>query len=789
MKPSHNNPKRNNANDPWLRATHDAVVYIRERDFVELDLIQAGMGKVRGRLYQINSLANGDDAPLMEQLPQYAVGKKLRVYAFKQGVNAGRVFYHVHERWADANSPWQELNLYEDDIVTGIVKNAVVKNGELKGWVVKLDAGQTFPTDRDAGEQPDIDVFLPLDQIPWADGGVEKPASPATKRLKLERGDRLMLRITAIKEPPMNPYASIISLIHHFDADEVSAVQLQEHHLEQAAEEKEEVTTMPAALLAERVIWLVDDNDGQMQHLAQRLEANGAKTKTFLVEAGQWELRCTQMVEKLAESVLLAPLSRNRAPDLVLVDLHLLQQEKGGAQLIARWHTLASNAGKNMPPCCLLSSLIPAGQVWQHCCGTLMRPLQLGSLLALLNGQPVWQGSLTAGIQLNAGDNQKPGPWLEQLRQDCHADFTVLLAAYGQQDLRFIGSAGKPPFTAQMLNEVMEHSELRLLLGNKLKQLQLEPKDHKPSLKAKAESHALWVAITSGDEVSQSVEWIIGIGTAEAISKKETAWIMRYAKQALLNMRQADAMQNLGDLLSKGARFDALGHEWMHRQHIFSTVLEDLEKWRTQLQTEQKPLNEFLPWLNKYLPHWKTATTDLQQTADLILGIQRGRHTPLDLQRVMAMLYPLARKSCDSREVALLWPQHIPPLFLDLPASAVSIPLLNLIDNAAKHHIRKENNWVRLQLDIPLDGAYAGHLVCSISDNSFGLSSGQQSKLFQLMHSNAQHEENHGIGLWLARQVVKGHGADIKLAYSWRGIGTKFELVLPMPLEKKDINQ
>lgn len=774
-------PTTRSAADPYLHTTVEATVHYRERDFVDVHWQLPDWPEGRGRLYQRDSLVHSDDAPLLEYLPQYAPGQRVRVYVSQRITRANRLAYHVHERWADAANPWDQLNLYEDDVVSGTVTKAIISQDQLKGWLVQLDAGKTFPEAADAGLQPDIEVYLPLEEIPWADGRISENAV-GEARLPLLRGERVLLWIFQIDAPPRNPRGSILRLIHHRDAQSLALAQATRPLPTPALAMR--ASPIVAGLLRGYVIWIVDDEDAQMQRLAQRLQANGAKTKCFLVSPGNWANSQHQTVQALQDSVLTAHLSGNRAPDLVLVDLHLLQQDSGGIQLIQAWQAAAPHQAA---PCALLSSFINCATPVVGCRAALLRPLEMGVLRHVLQGEPVWQtasrhndASFAVGQRLQIN----PATWLQQLRHDTEADFAVLLAASGAHDLSWVAAAGNAPLSSNNLPQAFEHSELRLLLAGHLAQLLLTPNQQQnAALKAPGSGHGLWLGLQDPINPRKQADWILGLGGRSALPAPMRPWLARYAAQALSQMRQAEGMNDLATLLSKGMRFDSLAHEWLRRQSQADEMLAALQAVQQNMGNDAASVSELHTWLATNLPQWQAASQEMQQTADMMLDVQRTRHTELDLSAILQMLYPLAKASCDAREVQLDWPAEVPALALALPASAISVPLLNLIDNAAKHHVRHENNRVTVQVALPQDGTNANCLVVSVLDNSFGLNAVQEANLFQPLRSTAIQTERHGIGLWLAQQVVQKFGGHMNLAATWRGIGSRFDLVLPMRLE------
>ena len=70
-----------------------------------------------------------------------------------------------------------------------------------------------------------------------------------------------------------------------------------------------------------------------------------------------------------------------------------------------------------------------------------------------------------------------------------------------------------------------------------------------------------------------------------------------------------------------------------------------------------------------------------------------------------------------------------------------------------------------------------------VRDNGGGIPSYQLNRLFQAGISFAQEaEQQHGIGLWLARTIANRVDGDILLSSNFRGLGCCFTLRVPLVL-------
>ncbi len=118
------------------------------------------------------------------------------------------------------------------------------------------------------------------------------------------------------------------------------------------------------------------------------------------------------------------------------------------------------------------------------------------------------------------------------------------------------------------------------------------------------------------------------------------------------------------------------------------------------------------------------------------------------------------------------------PVTLPLDPERVGLVVTNLIDNAVKYNTK--GGFVEVGAARTKDG----HFVrVSVKDNGLGISSADQKNLFQKFYRGgnvAQIEPNgSGLGLYIAKNVVQGHGGEIGVI-SEVGRGSEFWFTLPL---------
>jgi signal transduction histidine kinase len=106
--------------------------------------------------------------------------------------------------------------------------------------------------------------------------------------------------------------------------------------------------------------------------------------------------------------------------------------------------------------------------------------------------------------------------------------------------------------------------------------------------------------------------------------------------------------------------------------------------------------------------------------------------------------------------------------------------MLNLLSNAAKYSDAVKEIRVR---------AYdaGSQVVVEISDRGIGIPAAEIPKIFEGFYRvdqrlNAQRQGGMGLGLTLARDIVRAHGGDISVN-SEVGAGSTFAFTLPIPAE------
>jgi CheY-like chemotaxis protein len=765
-------------------------VYPRKsNDHCDLALIDPDTGEkyaTLGRLYQHDSLAWKEPA-LLGELPEYRHTTELPAVYVKHARSEGQgKLWFVHERWGVRN-PWDELVLQEDDLVYGTVSSEVVakRTGEVAGYLVQLDeTGSLLTLDGDEDTkgrlQPDIEVFIPVAELPWEDGSVGGlPARRDMKHKPLAKGESIQAALLDIRCPPENPRASVNHLIHYRDAHcqairdrQETSAQLRFRLLWGARRDTatEEVPQHPP--LQEARLLLVDDDERTLAAYAELYRLNGAEVETVLVERDRFNAACTRVAE----------LSREAAFDLVIVDNNLPGKDLGERliELVARRF-----AGKPLPRCLLLTAnpldaqTTPAKRERLQNLGVvgfLHRPLSHDHLMRLFDGEAIWEENVAqAASSIKSARTRDAEQTVEALLADIAAlpevRFAMLLRIDPDLPASDLLVAGDAPFIHADLKKVLASTDLHLLASGRVGDLHLKADDGgNAQLRASRGGPALWEAFEVDGE-----RWILGVGHAR--NWEPTALWPWWCKALIARLDArgwlASAQQS-SNFVELGMAHQGLSHEVFNLRNEMDALLTSGETWLRQ--PTRNP--SFLPG---WLASLRRAHVDTLALAEHLLEGLTKRQTHVYLPSALATIRVIVGAECAAKNLALdLGPA--PPIALPIPSAAFVLPVVNLLLNAAKHHYRQDNRRVSLLLDVER-GQGRAWLHADVRDNGPGLSLAARARLWQAGHSfAAETRERHGMGLWLSRRLALEAGGRLECIEDWRYLGSHFRLSFPIEL-------
>lgn len=149
-----------------------------------------------------------------------------------------------------------------------------------------------------------------------------------------------------------------------------------------------------------------------------------------------------------------------------------------------------------------------------------------------------------------------------------------------------------------------------------------------------------------------------------------------------------------------------------------------------------------------------------------------------DLATVVHRVAALAAYRCEQAGVSLTVdsPDTVPPLMMD--ESAMTLLLLNLVENALKYGATAETPEVGLRLERRGDD-----LVLAVSDNGPGIAKDERRRIFERFYRSRSAQDSgvrgSGIGLSLAKHIAEAHGGKVTVSGEL-GKGAVFEVCIPL---------
>nr|VFJ43922.1 MAG: Signal transduction histidine kinase [Candidatus Kentron sp. FM]VFJ44276.1 MAG: Signal transduction histidine kinase [Candidatus Kentron sp. FM]VFK06149.1 MAG: Signal transduction histidine kinase [Candidatus Kentron sp. FM] len=772
-------------------------------DSCELDLLD-GEGRViaQGRLYQAESLV-WEDSQLMRDILAYQPDNILgAVYVRRRRYEEGQALWYVHERWGEHN-PWDGLELWEGDIVTGTVTRSLVstKNREHVGYMVQLEVGAPIRID-DAGimedsdrTQPDIEVFLPDWELPWAGGSLDDmAASPKTERLSLAVGDPIQAMVREIQTPPNNPVVSLTRLIHYQDA---TADKVFKHRGNLAgwrfwrllgktkATDTPEKDNAPKFTpgekpYADRRFLLVDDNPATLTAQSGLLSLMGAEVSTIEVRAGRFGAAVSDVLTGLEGGNF----------DIAIIDNNLPGKDLG-QRLI---HQVYAHLENKYPVRFVLitadATQTPEGDIREAlrangAIGFVHRPLKHATLQRLLAGEEIWEEA-EARTETHRSAWYLPGAqasptvreMLDIIIQQPGIHFALLVRASRWIDTQDLLVAGNAPFAWDGFTQVLARTDLHLLIDGREDTLDILAKEGgNELLRIGHDSRSHWQILALG-----GTRWILGVGYAPDKDIRAQLPLWYAALGAAVDAQGwREWGRHVSSFVQLGLAHQGLSHEVIHLQSEFHDLLSSLGARIGKLQSGGELKGKDRAYLVDKVMALTRSNERLLDFSKHQLYEQALRHRDVFLPDAVAAIQRIATPECGEAEVVL----HIadPPLLaLPLPHAALVLPVINLLLNAAKHHYRRENRRVELLFDLE-ENDNESFLVMDVRDNGPGLTQTALERLWQPGFSSApDRDQRHGIGLWLSRQLVEEAGGKLELYEHWRGIGACFRLHLPLHL-------
>lgn len=265
------------------------------------------------------------------------------------------------------------------------------------------------------------------------------------------------------------------------------------------------------------------------------------------------------------------------------------------------------------------------------------------------------------------------------------------------------------------------------------------------------------IALTASalsDAALQSLQNLVAIGLERANSQRAVT--------------QAEVARQSEEL--KSTLLDAIAHEFKTPLTSIKAVTTDLLSGApNSLQPHQ---HELISIADESADRLSNLVTDAIQLARIEGGTFRlnvGIHFPSSL--ISAALRQM-RSVMEGREINLMIPEDLPPVLVD--SGLIQIVLTHLLDNAMKYSPPDDPILIGVRVG-------EGKVIMYLADKGQGIGEAEQAQIFEKFYrgKNERHLQGTGMGLAIAREIVRAHGEDIALT-STPGQGSEFSFALPI---------
>jgi signal transduction histidine kinase/ActR/RegA family two-component response regulator len=723
-----------------------------------------------GILHQEQSLARDKSEPL-EKLDNYTIGKRMTVYiTHLQNSHKNQDFWYVNERWA-SNNPWLDLKIKKNDEVIGtIVRTAKI------GYFVQLD-------------NPDIEVFLPQNQVPWSDGSLgEEPNEANISRLPLAVDDRIKAIVTEIHYPPSNPVISLSKyLAYQARSDQtLETKQTFQTPLQYSADIKGDLLTFQKGLVKDKLFTgkqflIVDDDKLALDALANLLIANGAKVKSVYIQLNIDEVLQTinHFIEQDSLDLILIKYSLSKKNEGLQLAYNLFKNNKNQRIILYTGDTVTDLPDKH--------------NLKNYVHSFFLQPLQLDKILACLKGQEYWEtnkivnfvGNQTISDIFNTGKDA-----FDLLNSAIHVynlDYAVLIKVLSSQHLEVIHRAGNSKFPTEkhLVDRLLiTKSDLRQLAKGVKTELQLKPNTHgNEGLKP----YSKWAHFLSLGN-AKNPSYILGIGwnnDQRHFLRQNDLWAFSLLIQTKLEHQFLNECLNRQlPFFIQGQLLSGLTHEIRNRFSPWVNYQQTLREYWQQYKLSEADERQALEFeIEKALDGMETAYDRLDELMDLMLGGLRQSGVTTSIKTLLEQIKQLFTTQLRQHGIVL----HIKPapdITLGFSPLYLLQSLSNLILNTRKHMHRHTGGKVEIITkieEIPQENDSTKVLSIYVADNGPGIPSHFVKNIFTPGFSQAvKPEERTGMGLYISRFLLQQIGGNVELIDNWRGIGCVFRLQLPL---------
>jgi two-component system, chemotaxis family, CheB/CheR fusion protein len=213
-----------------------------------------------------------------------------------------------------------------------------------------------------------------------------------------------------------------------------------------------------------------------------------------------------------------------------------------------------------------------------------------------------------------------------------------------------------------------------------------------------------------------------------------------------------------------------LAHELRNPLAPLSTAIQVLRNAPDDRATRE----HLYAMMERQLAHLVRLVDDLLDLARVSRGVIELKTEPLEVAGVVRTALETSAPRIESagRKLAV----ELPTESLVVNADAVRLAqiVINLLNNAAKYTENDGQIWLRVQRD-------GEHALISVRDDGIGIAADMLPKVFEMfVQVDRSHTSGLGIGLTLARSLVRMHGGTLEAHSEGLGRGSEFIVRLPL---------
>jgi signal transduction histidine kinase len=294
----------------------------------------------------------------------------------------------------------------------------------------------------------------------------------------------------------------------------------------------------------------------------------------------------------------------------------------------------------------------------------------------------------------------------------------------------------------------------------------------------------------TGDMYNDEDIQILEIAGAQAAIAIENAWLFEETKKFNVKLKQEvdRATADLKQANTKLKRLDVAKSEFISiASHQLRTPLTVIKGYISMIL--EGSFGKISKTQKESLEKVYESSERLIQLIENLLNISRiesGRlqysFMPLDLEKLVANVVEELESVAKKKGLRFTYKKPktaLPTLKLD--EEKLRQVIMNLIDNSIKYTKQGSVTVSLYQKD--------NRVIFSVKDTGIGIDEEGKDNLFKKFSrgtgTSLIHTEGTGLGLYVAKQIVEGHGGDIWVESPGEGKGSEFLVSLPVAKEGK----